>query len=58
MTIIGYTFWADVYCPECRWELRKDIEEEDEEENEISPIFSTDEMLEQWHCSDCHEPIE
>ena len=58
MYITGYVFWADVYCHECRWRIRGDVKEDEEQENEISPIFSTDEMLEQWHCSSCHEPIE
>lgn len=53
--IIGYTYDADIHCPECANAAGMDIEgATDSEGNESHPVFACDE-LDGLTCCDCHE---
>lgn len=74
-TIMGYTYDADVHCPECTriyivntaqvqdfqaaHEALEfgDVFLDDNEGNEIHPVFASDEYPDDWVCADCGEPI-
>lgn len=72
MKIIGYTYEADTHCVSCAVKRfaevphkGKELDEhfipmraEDGEGNEIHPMFSTDEQIEQPFCGTCHQSIE
>ena len=70
MTIIAYSYEADIHCVECakkRFVVESDLVTRDEhglpvnvhdrEGNHVHPIFSTDEQLDAPFCGDCHAKI-
>jgi len=60
MTIIGYTYDADIHCPACTFEVFLGLENHgaiDSEDNEVQPVFNTVEDHDLDHCGDCHEPL-
>ena len=61
VSIIAYTFEADIHCPACSINrfptLATTGEAMDKEGNPVRPVFSTDE-IEVSHCSDCGAAIE
>lgn len=64
VTVIAYTYEADVHCMECtirRFGILELLacEAKDSEGNPVHPVFSTDEIAEpQEGCGTCGEPLE
>lgn len=65
MRIIGYTYDASTHCDPCAAARfgrctcdQKDVHGQDREGNEVEPIFSTDELVEELFCEDCSTPLQ
>lgn len=65
--VVGYTFDADTYCPDCtakryadKWTKDGWISEDavDSENNPVHPIFAESEWDSPAHCSDCHTMLD
>lgn len=63
-TIIGYIYDADVHCDSCAAARfgrctcdQYDVHGEDGEGNEVHPIFTFDEVVEDLSCADCGEAL-
>ncbi len=60
MTIIGYTYDAEVHCVGCtrrRFQGAEDHDATDAEGNEVYEVLDTSEDCYLDHCADCHEPL-
>lgn len=60
MTIIGYTYEADIHCVACALKAFRDLEHQgasDSEGNEVQAVFDIAEGNELNHCADCGEPL-
>lgn len=62
--IVGYTYDAGIYCDACAADrfgrcscAHHDVHGEDDEGNDVQPIFAMDEDIEQMTCNDCHAPL-
>ncbi len=61
--IVGWTYEADMHCPDCAYErFGKALDDdenppEDSEGNEVHPVFVSDCAEETEHCGDCGEGI-
>lgn len=63
--IVGFTYEADIHCPECAAErfgwcacgVPNDVHGEDQDGNEIMPVYAGSEGVDDMICCDCEEPL-